>query len=390
MGPDDDDEAIGPPPPPEDRLWRHPSEMRGFAAPRPALSGFDLTLAQRRPWGVAAMSAVAGAILVGALWFTFGAIDIRTIHITDRIAVPTLDTTPPRLVDADDWAAELGREVWPSVVAIAVPDGSQASGLVLRDDGLVVTSASAVAGAPTISVTLADGRQPDVELLGVDPVTDVAVFRLVDTDHLQPALVGEVTSIAGQAASPSRALIGALDGDALAETGIAEGSAPLVRVPGGHVHDLQRIDAAEAVPGAAVLDTNGAVVAMVSGVASSDVLAVPIDRVRDVAYAIATDGTVDHDAWAGVGARSLDRDVAAAYGLTGAIEIESVVSGGPAAAGLRPGDVIVDIDGRSVGGTGGLVTILGRLEPGVPLAVTYLRDAEFRQATLVTGARPAD
>ncbi len=185
---DDDageDTGFRPPPHPDDRIWRHPSEMKVYpivpvGAPG-APSRPRLLLERARPWAAVVAAGAAGAVLagVGVVWLGVGE---RVVErpVTERVALSPVVT--PGLSRA---AAGRVRELTaPGVVAIGSPtaagpddDSLHGSGIVVRDDGIVVTSASLLS-AGDVHVRLPDGTVVTGKVVGVDPPTGLGVLDL--------------------------------------------------------------------------------------------------------------------------------------------------------------------------------------------------------------------
>src|SRR5690606_6731810 len=175
-----------PPPHPDDRLWRHPSEVGAAAAThaeaastsgaRPARGG--------RRWPAYLAAAAAGAVLAGGALAAVGLGE----RVIERVAVPE---APAGGADAPDGADDVA----PAVVAVVSGGRPVGSGLVVRDDGVVVTSASLVGGRAEVTVQLEDGSAVAGEVVGTDPVTGLAVVDLSGAGH--PAgLLGTTADLA--------------------------------------------------------------------------------------------------------------------------------------------------------------------------------------------------
>jgi len=191
---DDDAGADGPghrpPPHPDDRLWRHPSEVGAEAGH----AGAPSRRAERRApggrrWPAHLAAAAIGAVLAGGVLAALG-VGERVIErpVTERVAVPE---APAGGADAPDGADDLA----PAVVAVVSGGRPVGSGLVVRDDGVVVTSASLVGGRAEVTVQLEDGSAGAGEVVGTDPVTGLALVDLSGAGH--PAgLLGTTADLA--------------------------------------------------------------------------------------------------------------------------------------------------------------------------------------------------
>ncbi len=412
MTPDsDDDDFNGVPLPPEDRLWRHPSELRHLAGasasatPAPAHTRAALRVARPAPprsWGMAIAAALTGASIVGALWFTFGAVSVRTVHVTERVPVQPFDSTPPRLVSPENWAEEVAASAWPSLARVALDDAPAITGVVIRDDGLLVTAAGPLGNEREVTVSLPDGEIVRATVLGTDPLTDIAVLN-VDAENLVPALLSrdhvmqETDAVAVVGTGSTSDIVGVGSTDAFVERSEIEAPGPVLRSDSGFHPDLTPIGLTQAAPGSAVLDDSGAVVAILTSLRqSANSFAVPIDTAREIAIAIAARDDISHDGWIGVDPRSLDQYADADPLVRNSVQVSALVPGGPAsAAGLRVDDIIASVDGRAVGDPSAFAILVRSLAPGqvVTLEVWRFSDGPVPLQTLTLdvelGARPA-
>ena len=368
-----DDEGTGfggAPLPPEDRLWRHPSEVRATPA-RPSRTALTLV-----PLGVGLV--VGASIMVAGLW-AGGAFESRPRAATaeERLATPVSTVFVGRQAANIDEVAE-------SLVVIRAGD-VDGSGVVLRDDGYVLTTADLVRGHERVRVWDLDGGEYRGEVVGVDPDTDVAVIAVPDLTAAGAVLGHSDTMAVGD---PARAVhLQRRVGAALVRAGIvANLGVTVARDDGRNLHGLIGTDIVQAEPieGAALLDEDGAVIGVTTGVGDSDALrAVPIDLARVVAHDIIATGRPDHP-WLGVEGRDLDPQLAADLGITGGAELETVVEGGPAdEAGLRHADVVTHLGDTEVTSMGDLVTALRHLDPGDRIRLGFLRDGAPRWSAVL-------
>ncbi len=231
---------------------------------------------------------------------------------------------------------------------------SGGSGVVISGDGFMLTSAHVVAGSGGGRASFADGRELAFELVGADPLSDLAVLRVAgevvpaelgDAERLRVGqLVVAIGNPHGFAGSVTAGVVSAL-GRALP---IRSGTA------GRLIENVIQTDAAlnPGNSGGALADTRGTVVGINTAVAGIGLgLAIPIDAAtRQIIAALMRDGRFRRAYLGGVlGARPLPPRLARELGRSGCVEVVEVVEGGPAArAGLRPGDLIVALAGRPI------------------------------------------
>ncbi|HEY9558299.1 MAG TPA: trypsin-like peptidase domain-containing protein, partial [Acidimicrobiales bacterium] len=265
---DDDAARLGPPPPADDRLWRHPSELGAQRLPGLAAGTSGATsTAPRRPasWPLAAAAGVTGALLMfGAIALT-GALPERTVEqrVVEKVAMTPVVSSPA--LDQRGTGA-LARKVGPAIVRLDVVSGdgarSSVSGVVFRDDGLILTSALPLRGATTITAVLSDGRQLDASVRGLDDATDVAVVD-VDADQLEVAVLGSSADLAVGDVVVALGYPLGLRGSASASSGTIQALGRMVKArDGGWLHGLVQADAGipPGASGGALVDATGAVV----------------------------------------------------------------------------------------------------------------------------------
>jgi S1-C subfamily serine protease len=320
------------------------------------------------------------------------------------------DTPEPdgRGLDALDAysAAVVGavERVGPAVVSVytggaeeaARARGGAGSGVVVTPDGYLLTNEHVVTRSSEARVAFIDGRSVAAVVTGRDPATDLAVLRaqtaslpyaLLDaTQRLRPGqLVVAVGNPFGYESTVSAGVVSALGRSLRSRAGrliegIVQHTAALN--PGNSGGPL--VDARGRVAG-----INTAIIPMAQGIG----FAVPAATARWVLSEILTQGRVRR-AWLGIAARDrpLERRLvrALALGTTRAVEVLSREPGSPAAdSDLRPGDLIVGVDGREVDGIDALHRTLGGLPPGRALTLQVVRRTRQLQLGLIAREPPA-
>jgi S1-C subfamily serine protease len=235
------------------------------------------------------------------------------------------------------------------------------SGVVITPDGFILTSAHVVAGTERGSASFVDGRELGIETVGTDPLSDLAVVRAPASD-LEPAPLGDASALKvgqlvvaignplGFAGSVTAGVVSAL-GRSLPTR---DGSATRV------VENVIQTDAAlhPGNSGGALAESSGRVVGINTAVVGPGLgqglgLAIPINATtRRIVVALMTEGRFRR-AYLGIagGPRPLPPRVARETSREMGVEVVQVVEGSPAArAGLRPEDLILDVDGRAMEG----------------------------------------
>ena len=399
MSPDDDGDELDPPRPPlppDDRLWRHPSELR-VHGPAGAPVLVEATGSRGTPWAVVLVAGLAGAVLAAGVLAVTGVISPQVVErqVVEKVAVTPVVSMP--VLAGDGGVEAIARRLSPTIVRLDVEQGDDVatgSGVIFRDDGMVLTSAHVVDGAGAIGVQLADGRQLEGEVVGADPVTDIAVID-IDGDDLPVAVLGTTDGL--QVGAPAVAIgspLGLRGGPSVTTGVISAVDRTIEPSEGDALHGMLQTDApiAPGSSGGALVDASGAVVGIVTAVAGESGgrfgFATPIDLAHHVAVQLIEEGRARHS-WLGVQGADLAPDEAAALGIDHGAVLRDVADGSPAAAaGLGPDDVITDVDGEEVPSMPALVLELREHEPGDEVTVGYWRDGEREQTTVRVGERP--
>ena len=282
----------------------------------------------------------------------------------------------------------------PSVASLRVERrggwGSGAgSGVAFTPDGYLVTNAHVVAGAERGTATFVDGEELRFEVVGRDPLSDLAVVRAVgpslvaapfgDAARLRVGqLVVAIGNPLGFAGSVTAGVVSALGRSLAARDGQAS------RL----VENVIQTDAAlnPGNSGGALADIRGRVVGINTAVAGIGLgLAVPIAATtRLIIAALMRDGRVRR-AYLGIvgGTRRLPAPLAAQVGQPAGLEVVQLLDGSPAAAaGVRAGDVIVSLDGRPIAGVGDLQRSLVGDLVGRAVQVTFERGGALAQLAI--------
>jgi S1-C subfamily serine protease len=344
------------------------------------------TAGRSERWRLILAAAVAAVLLVGLIGALLGA----------------------WLADRDDEATginvkRVAERVGPSVVTISadVEGGTGAgeavgTGVVVSEDGEILTNSHVIANATEMRVRLAGETEPtEAELVATDLGNDLALLQ-IEADDLTPA----------EFASPDDVELGDevvaigfaldLDGEPSVTQGIVSALDRTLRITDGALDRLIQTDAAisSGNSGGPLVDATGLVVGINTAVARSDAttaatnvgFAIAIAEVEDVLAALRdrAGGAARSEGFLGV---SIDDR---SDGGQGAV-ITEVADGSPASdVGLVQGDVILSVDESTTDGAEGVVAAVRDREPGDEVEVVVLRDGEEQTFDVVLAERPTE
>jgi putative serine protease PepD len=302
--------------------------------------------------------------------------------------------------------------VLPSVVTIAAsgPGGSgTGSGEVIKSDGYILTNnhvISIAANGGSVEVTFADGTSVPATIVGRDPLTDLAVLKVGQSDNLKPIALGSSDSV--QVGEPVIALGAPLGLSGTVTSGIVSAMDRTVEVPGENDSSALLVSALQTDAainpgnsGGALVNCNGDLVGVPTagatvpspdgGSSAGSVglgFAIPVNIAKTISDEIISTGRVTH-AYFGIQTLPLPADAAAQLGLKGGLFVGGVVAGGPAAkAGLAQGDVITKINGQVAATNVQLQELTLTKSPGDTVTIEYIRDGASHSATVTLAKQP--
>lgn len=283
---------------------------------------------------------------------------------------------------------------------------SSGSGWVYDDLGHVVTNAHVVRGANVIRVQLSDGRLYEAELVGGDPLTDIAVLRLPTTEGLFPAVraqsghprqgerVFAFGSPFGFKFSMSEGIISGLGREPAGAVALASGYTNFIQTdaavnPGNSGGPLVNIRG-ELIGMNVAIATGAESQGTTEGQSAGISFAIPLPVIESVVSQLIETGTVRRG-FLGINLpNNPDRARDAGYNGFG-VYIEDVTADGPAAvAGLEPGDVITEINDQIVSGVGVLRSLISTVRPGEEISVTLWRNGETVKREVTLTEAPAN
>ena len=282
----------------------------------------------------------------------------------------------------------------PSVVAISTVSGwstGTGSGVIMTEDGTIMTNAHVVSGAQSITVRVMDGTEYEATLLGVDEKTDLAVIK-IDATGLTPAEFGDSSSIVqGEIAVAIGNPLGlAFEGSVT--QGIISAVSREIEIDGRTMTYIQT-DAAinPGNSGGALVNGSGQVIGINSvKVSSSDVeglgFAIPISVALPIAEQLTTYGYVTGRPSIGIGGEDVTDYMVYYYRIPRGVLVGLVTpDSGAGAGGVEVGDVIVGLNGVSVSSMDELTNEKDKFSPGDTVTLTVYRSGEYVELDVVLG-----
>lgn len=396
--------------PPDDRLWRHPSEVRTNPAPVPTLVPPPrLRGWLKRSWAltvpIALLSGLVGAAACAGLLYAAGALGSSPAY--------KVVTAPPPVYQrsASTTGLSVPQAVEPWVVGLSV-DGNQGvengSGVVVTANGqgsYVVTDSELFAEAGSdaqVTVTTYAGATETAGTVQLDPAAGIAVVKVAWSPAITPELgtVAEVETGQQVYAVGSESMSAAMAGSYFASGSITDQATYLQPVNGGSVAMFPMLVAdLEVDPsayGGALVDSSGNLIGITNPMSTQlqkpDITYVtPIDTVMADVSQLIRYGHLSPHAWMGVlQATDISGPGATAMGVTSAVQVDALASGSPLAkAGLRAGDIITAINGSSVPSVGTLLSSMADFKPGQVAVVNWLHQGHAHRGDVTMGAQPA-
>lgn len=358
---------------------------------------------------------IAGAGLLLVVGIIFGALLVSGFGLV-RPGFADINlgaNNPPVNLDADATSfskafIEVAEKVTPSIVQIAVvserenPHGDffffpfkdmpqeqrgSGSGIIISEDGYIITNNHVIENASKVSVGLMDKRTFEATVVGKDPLTDLAVIK-IDANNLSPAYLGDseglkvgqwVMAIGNPLSLASTVTAGIV-------SAIGRGQLGLIRDSYG-VENFIQTDAVinPGNSGGALVDLSGAVVGVNSAIATRGTgtyigygFAIPINLAKSVAKDLIANGKVSRG-YIGVNIGEVDNGIAKSIGLDRprGVIISGIVSGGAAEdSDLKSGDVILKVDGKETNQPNELQSYVASKSAGDVVKLQIFRDGK--------------
>ena len=402
--PSSSDDAAGGSPYAQTEQLDRPTEQLTWEPPRPRR--------QRPSWLVPAMAAGAAAMVFGGAGIGIGAAlqDDGGSTTTNSAGFNVSNASASALAANPKSYAAIAAHVLPSVVSINVSGGGQqdtGSGVILRSDGYILTNnhvVSAATNGGSVSVVLNDGSTADARIVGTDQEDDLAVIK-VNKTGLPAATLGSSSAV--RVGDPVLAV-----GSPLGLTGtVTSGIVSALNRPVDTTSDQQQnlnpfsnsgpttatvisaiqTDAAinPGNSGGPLVNGSGSVIGINSAIASTGSafggqagnigvgFAIPIDQAKVIAKELIADGHAAHPL---MGVSLADATDSNGNDLA---RVQDVSSGGPAdKAGIKVGDVIVEVGGQPTAGADAVIAAIRTHQPGDRVSVTLERNGVRKTVTV--------
>lgn len=365
---------------------------------------------------------VAAGLIALAAGAGFGGASVQDIVSGEASGATVLNSSAKdgnNVVTPDEESiAAVAKAVSPSVVSVLTSTSQTnrffdeqyeqqgaGTGMIVSSDGYVMTNKHVVEGADSVTVVLTDGkRYENVEVLGSDPLNDVAFLKINDVTGLPAITFGDSKTLRiGQTVVAIGNALGQYQNSVT--SGIISGTGrPVVASSDGtaageaeSLTDLIQTDAAinSGNSGGPLLNLKGQVIGINTAIAAdaqSIGFAIPISATKGLLSHVIKTGKVER-AYLGVQYISITPAVKEEYDLSvdrgDYITSErgsSVQSGGPAdKAGIRDKDVIIAVNGSNVGEVASVSSLISEYEPGAKVTITVLRDGKELKLPVTLG-----
>ncbi len=266
-------------------------------------------------------------------------------------------------------------------------ESSLGSGVIVSEDGLIVTNEHVVRDADEIVIRLSDRAEYRAKVVGADPRTDIALLRIKPSRKLPVAVLGDSTRI--RVGEWAIAVGNPFGLESTVTLGVISATGR-VDLPGvDPTGDLIQTDASinPGNSGGPLLNTRGEVVGINTAIVSGGQgigFAIPINTVLEIERELASTGTIRRG-WLGVGIQSLTPDLAESFGVKGekGVLVNRVVPDSPAAArGLRIGDIVFSFGGKPVTGVKEFQKMVAGVSPGSDVILEILRGGKRMTVTV--------
>jgi serine protease Do len=273
------------------------------------------------------------------------------------------------------------------------------SGVVMSDDGYIITNAHVIRRARQIRVTMPDGRKYFAGIVRASSDHDIAVIKIEGAKSLRPAIWGDSDRL--ELGQTVIAIGNPLRFNWTVTVGVVSALGRNVNAKGIKYRDLIQTDAAinPGNSGGALINTRGEVVGINTLVFTGNYqyshaqglsFAIPINQVLEVARGlIKKKGTAKLKPWVGISGTDFTREMAEQYGypVRSGLLIVGVIDGSPASRAnptpLLRGDILSEADGRNITGVSDFKSVLASKRPGQTLKLFFWRNGKKSETNLI-------
>ena len=362
-------------------------------------------------------SLLSSGIVLGFL-FLFGLFEEEEIILPEPITITETvkekELVMPR-VDSTEVVsiAELATKTIVQVQVGTLSDDGEflsaggGSGVVITDDGLIMTNHHVIDNSTEVRVIFEDGRMYEASIIGSDRLTDIGLVKITASNLIPIAigdsdkmLVGDLAVAIGHpltlgaAPTVTTGVVSALErrldvgGDVMGTSvtlfGLIQTDAPITRGSSG----------------GALINKNGELIGITTAIATADVgaeglgFAVPVNLALNIAEGLIKDGKILHAFLGILGAQHFDIAEDGARVFSGVFIQELYGPGGEifaiGKAGAQPGDIIKKINGETVKTLDGLITVLRTKRAGEQVEIEILRESQVITLVFELDLRPSD
>lgn len=280
------------------------------------------------------------------------------------------------------------------------------SGMIISEDGYILTNKHVIEGANQIYVALDDGTiYEDVEVVATDPLNDVAFLKIRGASHLTPIALGDSTTLSvGQQVIAIGNALGVYSNTVT--SGIISGTGRSITATDESytmyetLSDMIQTDAAinGGNSGGPLVNAAGEAIGINTAVSADGDnvgFAIPITSVKGMVKQLLETGEAERS-YLGLTYITLTPTVAETYNLpvetgayvnSGSNGGSAILEGGPAdQAGIQDGDIITEVNGVKVGAAGSVTTLIGAYAPGDTIQIKILRDDHEKNINVTLGA----
>jgi putative serine protease PepD len=379
---------------------RQPSFTHAGGPPQPPRGRTASSIALGLIAGVIGSLATVAALAAGGVFDENAPVPASVVAGGPEVVQVTEILTPE---DVEVAAAAVARKVIPSIVSIEIgvngPDEflatASGSGVVISDEGRIITNRHVIDGAEDVRVVFQDGRIFNADIIGTDALTDLAVLE-IDAIGLIPVEIGASDDLAiGDPAIAVGNPLGLAGGASVTVGVVSAFNREVVVGPTDRLFGMLQTDApiTRGSSGGALVDSRGRLIGITTAIGVSDAgaegigFAIPVELAIRITDELAETGTVRH-AFLGVGLENFFFEEGPAR-VPGGATVERVENDSAADEyGLEVGDRIIGLDGDTVTTNQDVINTLRRYRVGDEVILEVVRGDQTLTVELVLGQRP--